>query len=115
MVPGPPPAGLAELELVFGNIISVVVGLSFIILVVMLVLAGIKYITSSGEPKAVQQAHLTVTWALLGILFLAISWLLLQLIQAFTGIEVTVFNARTLCGLGGTQFCSPNPLPSPGI
>ena len=112
MVPGPSPAGLAELEQVFSNIISVVVGLAFIVLVVMLVWAGIKYIISSGEPKSVQQAHLTITWALLGILFLAISWLLLQLIQAFTGIEVTVFNIRALCGVAN-QFCQSSP--SPGI
>ena len=102
MVPGPSPAGLAEIENLFGNIISVVVGLAFIVLVVMLVYAGIKYIISSGEPKSVMQAHLTITWALLGILFLAISWLLLQLIQAWTGIEVTVFNLRALCGLNNT-------------
>ena len=102
MVPGPSPAGLAEIESLFGNVISVVVGLAFIILVVMLVFAGIKYIISSGEPKAVMQAHLTITWALLGILFLAISWLILQLIQTFTGIEVTIFNIRTLCGLNNT-------------
>lgn len=111
MVPGPSPAGLAELEQLFGNLISVVVGIAFIVLVVMLVFAGIRYITSSGEPKSVQQAHLTITWALLGILFLAISWLLLLLIQAFTGIEVTVFNIRSLCGVAG-QFCTPQPSPA---
>ena len=100
------PAGLNEIEGVFSNIISVVVGLAFIVSLVMLVWAGIKYLTSGGEPKAIQSAHLTVTWALLGILFMAIAWLILQLIENFTGIDVTTFNIKALCG---TDWCKPNP------
>lgn len=105
---GPDPAGLQEIETVFSSVLSVVVGLGFIATLVLLIFAGIKYITSGGEPKAIQQAHLTVTWALLGILFLAIAWIILQLIQAFTGIEVTTFNIRALCEVGGKNWCGPN-------
>lgn len=90
------PAGLDQIEDVFRNVISTVVGLAFIVSLVMLVWAGIKYLTSSGEPKAIQAAHLTVTWALLGILFMAIAWLILQLIHTFTGIDVTIFNIKSL-------------------
>ena len=100
MIPGPSPAGLEEIEKVFSSLVSVVVGLGFIAMLTLLVFAGIKYITSGGEPKAIQAAHLTVTWALLGVLFLAIAWLILQLIEAFTGIKVTVFDIRALCDAG---------------
>lgn len=105
---GPDPAGLNEIEAVFKNFISVVVGLGFLVMLVMLVWSGIKYLTSGGEQKEVQQAHYTITWALLGILFFAIAWLILLLIQAFTGIEVTTFNIRTLCGIPGDplKFCT---------
>lgn len=96
-VPGNCPAGLKQIEDVFKNFIQVIVYFGFIVLVVMLVMAGIKYLTSGGEPKAVAQAHQTVTWALLGILFLAIAWLILLLIQTFTGVEVTSFNIKALC------------------
>lgn len=106
-IPGGCPAGLDQLEAVVGQIISVIVGLGFIASLVMLVWAGFKYLTSGGEPKAVQQAHFTLTWALLGILFLAIAWLILLLIQTFTGVEVTSFNIKTLCGIPGDplKFC----------
>ena len=90
----PPPAGLNEIEQVFSNVISVIVGLGFIALLVMLVWAGFKYLMSGGEPKAVQAAHQTVTWALLGIVFMAIAWLILQLIKAFTGVDVTSFSFK---------------------
>lgn len=93
---GPDPAGLKEIEDVFTSIISVIVGLGFIILLVMLTWAGIKYLTSAGEPKTIQAAHHTVSWALLGIVFMALAWLILQLIKVFTGIDVTIFNIKVL-------------------
>lgn len=93
---GPEPAGLDQIEQVFSSIISVIVGLGFIIMLVMIVWAGMKYLTSGGEPKAIQSAHHTVSWALLGIVFMAIAWLVLQLIKIFTGIDVTIFNIKVL-------------------
>lgn len=98
-------AGLQQLEDLFQNIISVVVGLAFIATLVMLISAGFKYLTSGGEPKAIQQAHQTVTWTLLGILFLAIAWLVLQLIENVTGVKVTIFDIKQLCGAAGV-FCN---------
>lgn len=93
---GPDPAGLDQIEQVFSSVISVMVGLGFIALLVMLTWAGFKYLMSGGEPKAVAAAHQTVTWALLGIIFMAFAWLILQLIKAFTGIDVTTFNTKIL-------------------
>lgn len=93
---GPDPAGLDQIEQVFSSVISVIVGLGFIALLVMIVFAGFKYLMSGGDPKAIAAAHQTVTWALLGIIFMAFAWLMLQLIKAFTGIDVTIFNIKTL-------------------
>lgn len=95
---GPDAAGLTQIENLFQQLISAVAGLGFIVLVVMLVLAGFKYLTSGGEQKAVHQAHMTATWALLGIVFMAIAWLILQLIENFTGVNITLFDIRSLCG-----------------
>ena len=108
---GPDAAGLTEIEQVVGNIISVVVGLGFVAMLVMLVMAGFKYLTSGGEPKAIQSAHQTLTWALLGMFFMIIAWLILQLIGNFTNLPVTVFNIKTLCGGANMPFCSPSPRP----
>lgn len=93
---GPDPAGLVQIETIFKNVVSAVVGLAFVAILVLLVTAGFKYLTSGGEPKAIQQAHQTTTWALLGALFLAIAWIILQLIASFTEIDVTLFNIKVL-------------------
>lgn len=103
------PDGLDDIEKLFTQIISIAVGLGFIALLTMLVWAGFKYLTSAGEPKAVQSAHQTVTWALLGIVFMAVAWIILQLIHAFTGINVTIFDIKTLCNVGGNNFCKTTP------
>lgn len=93
---GPSPAGLDDIERIFTNVISVIVGLGFVALLVMLVWAGFRYLTSGGEQKIVLQAHQVVTWALLGMIFMAVAWVVLQLIQLLTGIQVTTFNIKTL-------------------
>lgn len=100
-----PPAGLDQIEQVVSRVISVVVGLGFIVSFIVLIFAGFKYLTSGGEPKAISAAHQTVTWALLGIVFMAIAWLVLQLVEALTGIKVTVFDIKALCDIGGNEFC----------
>lgn len=104
---GPSPAGLQQIQDTVNKVISAAVGLGFVASFVMLVWAGIKYLMSGGEPKNIQAAHQTVTWALLGIVFMAFAWLILQLIQVATGAQVTVFNIGTLCNFGGRDWCIP--------
>lgn len=103
------PPGLDEIEQVIANVFSVSVGLSFIALLVMLVVAGFKYITSAGDQKALTSAHHTAAWTILGLLFLAIAWIVLLLISAFTGIDLKVFDIRQLClpKPGGGNWCTP--------
>lgn len=88
---GPPAAGKEQLVKLFTRIINLSVEAAFLVLFIMLIVAGIKYLTSGGDPKAIGSASGTLTWALLGILFLAIAWLLLLLIKSLTGVDVTKF------------------------
>lgn len=90
-------AGLPDLEKLFTQIISISVGFAFIALVLVLVYGGIRFLTSGGDPKALKAGSDTFTWALLGALFLVIAWLILQLIEAFTGVKVTVFDIKAVC------------------
>lgn len=84
--------GIVQLQDLFGRVLQVAGAGVFIALTVMLVVAGIKFLTSGGEPKSIQNASLTVTWAILGIVFLVLAWLFLLLIEKFTGAPVTKFN-----------------------
>lgn len=88
---GPDPANLVHLQQLIQRIINVSVGLAFIALTVVLVYTGILFLTSGGDQKATQNAYSSLTWALLGVLFLGLAWLILLLIKAFTGVNVTQF------------------------
>lgn len=87
----PGPAGLLQIQELFQRVINLSVAGAFIAVLFMLIFAGIKYLTSGGEAKGIGQASQTLTWALLGVLFLVIAWLILRLVEAFTGVPVTKF------------------------
>ena len=84
-------AQLQDLEGVFGNVVSVVLGLAGIVLFIMLLLGGFSYITSGGDPKKVESARNTLTYAIGGMIFIALAYLILKFIEVFTGVPVTEF------------------------
>jgi hypothetical protein len=88
---GPPAAGLPDLQDLLVRIISISVGLAFIALVVMLFYGGIRFMLSGGDAKGIQGATQTLTYAVAGIFLLVVAWLILKLITAFTGVNVTEF------------------------
>jgi len=57
-----------------GNIISTVLGLVGVFLLVMLLYAGITWMTAGGEEKKVKQARDTITNAVAGIIIVALSY-----------------------------------------
>ena len=84
-------ATLQGLEGVFQNLVSVVLGFAGIALFLMLVVGGYKYITSGGDPKSVESAKNTLTYAIVGIVLLASAYLILRFIGVFTGAGVENF------------------------
>lgn len=83
------------LEIVFGNILYVAVGLAVLALFVMFLVGGFKYLTSGGDPKATTAAKQTLTYAVLGLGLMAIAYLIFRIIESFTGVNVTTFSIPT--------------------
>lgn len=83
------------LEIVFGNILYVAVGLAVLTLFVMFLVGGFKYLTSGGDPKATTAAKQTLTYAILGLGLMAIAYLIFRIIEVFTGVNVTTFTIPT--------------------
>lgn len=87
----PGPAGITQIQELILRIINLSVPAAFIVLTVVLFYAGIRFLTSGDEAKPRQAAGMAITWAFLGILFLVLAWLILRLVEAFTGVPVTQF------------------------
>lgn len=76
----------------FGNLLSVIVPVAAVGLFIMITIGGFKYITSGGNPKATEAAKNTLTYALLGMVLVGAAYLILQLVESFTGASVTQFD-----------------------
>ena len=85
------PAKLSDLEKVFENVVGVALGLAGIVLFVMLLIGGFRYITAGGDPKGIEGAKKTLTFAIAGMVLVALSFLLLNFIAGFTGADITNF------------------------
>lgn len=84
-------ATIQGFERIFANVVTVAIGLAGLGLFVMLIIGGLKYITSAGNPKNTEAASKTITYAILGLVLVAAAYLILQFISSFTGVDVTVF------------------------
>ena len=84
-------AQISDLQGIFQNVVGVLLGLAGIVLFFLLLTGGFKYITSGGDPKAVEGAQKTITYALGGLLLVLLSYLFLVFIKQITGVDVTTF------------------------
>lgn len=84
---------LDQLEGVFTSLISALLALGGVVLFIMLLTGGFKFLTSGGDPKAVEGAKKTMTTAIAGIVLLAASYLILKILSDITGVvDITEFN-----------------------
>ena len=80
-----PPAQLNDFSVMFGNIVAATLGLGGILLFIFLLIGGFRYITSGGDPKNVEVARNTITYAIFGLLLAASAVLIMNIIAAITG------------------------------
>ncbi len=85
------PATLSQLEVVFRNAVSAILALGGIVLFIMLLSGGFKYLTSGGDPKATEGAQKTLTYAITGVVVLAGAFLILKIISTITNVDITKF------------------------
>ena len=84
-------ATLQGFECLFYNILSVALRLIGLAMFLMLLFGGFKYLTSGGDPKAVEAAKATLTTAVTGLVLAVLAWFILSFISKFTGIGNLLF------------------------
>lgn len=83
------PAKLSDLTFVIQNIIGLLAPAAAIAFLIMMIVGGFQFLTSGGDPKAVAGARTTLTYAIIGIILVVVSWLILLLIKNITGVDTT--------------------------
>lgn len=69
----------------FMNVINALLAFSGTVAVFFIIFSGIKFITSGGDAKQVEGARKTLTFAVIGLLVILLSYLIINLISGVTG------------------------------
>ena len=85
------PAQIQDLEVLFARAVKFAAWGAGIGLFVMIVMGGIKLITSHGDPQAAASARQTITFAVVGLLVIVGGWLVLFLLGKVLGINLLQF------------------------
>ncbi len=83
--PGVEVATLKCIPALFQTLVTAALEFVGAVAVIMIIYAGIRFITSRGDPKAVQGARQVMTWAIIGLLIVLVSFGIIMLIAKLTG------------------------------
>lgn len=92
--PANPQGGVATIkgfEAIFFNFVAVSLSLAGIVLFITIVIGGFKYLTAGDNQDNAAAARQTLTYGFLGFILVVAAFLILKLIEQFTGVKVTVF------------------------
>ena len=83
------PAKLSDIVKILDNAISLLAPAAAIAFFIMFLIGGFQFLTSGGDAKAAGHARSVLTYALIGVVLVVLSWVILVAIQEFTGVNVT--------------------------
>jgi len=90
-IPGRDVPTIYGIEGIVTSILHIIVPVVGVVLLLMLIVGGFQYITSGGEVEQTTKARKTLTSALLGLLVVLGAWLIIKLIEEFTGLNLHEF------------------------
>lgn len=86
------------IPILFSRIIYWLFVLSGVVALFFIIYSGIKLITSSGDPKRVEEAKKTLLWAIIGLVVIFLSFMIVNLVADFTGVNCITEFGFTNCG-----------------
>lgn len=78
-------ATLACIPIVFNNVVDWAIALAGTVAVFFIIFAGFKFLTSGGDPKQVEGARKTLTYAIAGLIVVFLAFVIIKLIGTITG------------------------------
>lgn len=80
--------GVATLQCIpaiFNNLLNSILVFAGAIAVIIIIISGIRFILSGGDPKKVSTAKRSLTFAILGLIIIVFAFLIINLIAYITG------------------------------
>lgn len=70
-----------------GNIIGLFFAAGAIAFIIMFVWGAVQMILSGGDKEAITKARSKITWAIIGVVLMSLSYFVFQLLEAITGFK----------------------------
>lgn len=86
------------LPVVFSNVVTAALEFVGAVAVILLVYAGIRFITSGGDAKQVAGARQIITYAIIGLVLVLSSFAIIYLVSYLTGVKCITKLSFTDCG-----------------
>lgn len=80
------------IENLISALIIIILVIAALVFLFMLILGGIRYITSGGDKAQTESARSQITAALIGLVIVFAAWAIVNLVQAFFGINILQLN-----------------------
>jgi hypothetical protein len=78
-------ATLRCIPIVLKNVVTAAIVFSGAVALILVILSGIKFVTSKGDQKQVDTAKRTLTYSILGLIIILLSFFIIQFIGFVTG------------------------------
>jgi hypothetical protein len=85
-------ATIPSLQGLFSNVLSVALSLIGIVMFIMILVGGFKFITAGDDPKAAEAAKGTITSGITGVVVAIAAFFILLAIRGFTGVNLMNFS-----------------------
>lgn len=72
---------------------------------IVIIIAGIKYVRSRGDPQGLKSAQQTLTWGIIGLVIVILSFFIVTFIGSVTGTSKSCIFGGILGGNLNTQNC----------
>lgn len=90
-----PVAGIDSVGAIFGILTNLLIGVGVAIVLIFIILAGIRYVMSQGDPKALKQAQDALTWAVAGFVIILLSLFIRNTIARTFGTDINTIESGT--------------------
>lgn len=79
------------INMVIGNIITLIFTVAAVIFVIMFLWAAVSMISSGGDKESLAKARGRITWAIIGIVLLSLSFVVFRVLGFVTGFDILLF------------------------
>lgn len=75
-----------DIKRIIVNVVNIILGFAGALAVLFIIIGGIRYMTSTGNPDAIEGAKKTLLFSIAGLLIIVLSLVIINLVINFSGV-----------------------------